>query len=83
MDSSLKYRGGEEIRRHPLADLPPKNGHLYNSREVFNEEAVRLALGGGMSRSRIARDLGININSLASWIKAAKVTHEGEMRNET
>ena len=36
-----------------------------------------------MSRSRIARDLEININSLASWIKAAKVTREGEMRNET
>ena len=45
MDSSLKYRGGEEIRRHPLADLPPKNGHLYNSREVFNEESGTLGIG--------------------------------------
>ena len=48
--------------------------------EEFKKEAVRLALEGGMSRSRVAGDLGININSLASWIKAAKVTRGGEIR---
>ena len=48
--------------------------------EEFKREAVRLALEGGMSRSRVARDLGVNVNSLANWIKAAKVTRGGEVR---
>ena len=48
--------------------------------EEFKKEAVRLALGGGMSRSRVARDLGVNVNSLAGWIKAAKATRGGEVR---
>ena len=48
--------------------------------EEFKKEAVRLALEGGMSRSRVARDLGVNINSLAGWIKKAKATHGVEVR---
>jgi|WetSurMetagenome_2_1015567.scaffolds.fasta_scaffold237285_1 transposase len=48
--------------------------------EEFKKEAVRLALEGGMSRSRVARDLGVNINSLAGWIKKAKATRGGEVR---
>lgn len=40
--------------------------------EEFKKEAVRLTLEGGMSRAQVARDLGMNINSLAGWIKAAK-----------
>jgi transposase len=48
--------------------------------EEFKREAVRLALEGGMSQSQVARDLGVNVNSLANWIKAAKVTRGGEVR---
>lgn len=48
--------------------------------EEFKKEAVRLALEGGMSQSRVARDLGVNINSLTSWIKKAKMTRGGELR---
>ena len=48
--------------------------------EEFKKEAVRLALEGGMSRSRVARDLGVNINSLASWIKTAKATRGWDIR---
>ena len=47
--------------------------------EEFKKEAVRLALEGGMSHSRVARDLGVNINSLAGWIKRAKATRSGEV----
>lgn len=48
--------------------------------EEFKREAVRMALEGEMSQSRVARDLGININTLTNWIKAAKVTRGGEVR---
>jgi len=48
--------------------------------EEFKKEAVRLALEGGMSQSRVARDLGVNINSLTSWIRKAKTTRGGEVR---
>jgi len=47
----------------------------------FKAEAVRLALEGGMSRSRVARDLGVNINSLCAWIK--KALQEGGPAAET
>ena len=33
--------------------------------EEIKSEAVRLALEGGMTRSRVARDLGVTVNSLA------------------
>ena len=39
--------------------------------EEFKAEAVRLALESGLSRSRLARDLGVNINSLSGWVKQA------------
>ncbi|MEI6513311.1 MAG: transposase [bacterium] len=48
--------------------------------EEFKKEAVRLAIEGGMSQSRVARDLGVNINSLISWIRKAKTTRGGEVR---
>jgi len=48
--------------------------------EEFKKEAVRLALEGGMSHSRVARDLGVNINSLTSWIKKAMTTRGGEVK---
>jgi len=48
--------------------------------EEFKREAVRMALEGEMSQTRVARDLGININTLANWIKAAKVNRGGEVR---
>ena len=48
--------------------------------EEFKREAVRMALEGGMSHSGVARDLGVNVNSLGGWMKAAKVTRGGEVR---
>ncbi len=48
--------------------------------EEFKKEAVRLAFESGMSQARVARDLGVNINSLSGWIKKAKVTRGGEVR---
>lgn len=42
--------------------------------EEFKRKAVRMALEGGMSHSRVGCDLRISINTLTSWIKAAKVT---------
>jgi transposase len=49
--------------------------------EEFKAEAVRLALESGMSRSRVARDLGVNLNSLSAWIK--KALQEGGAAAET
>ena len=48
----------------------------------FKAEAVRLALEGGMSHSKVARDLGVNINSLFSWLKRAR-QESGEQVTET
>ena len=48
--------------------------------EEFKKEAVRMALESGLSQSRVASDLGVNINSLVGWIKKAKVTRGGEVR---
>jgi transposase len=48
--------------------------------EEFKREAVRMALESGLSQSRVARDLGVSINSLAEWIKRAKTTRGGEVR---
>ena len=48
--------------------------------EEFKKEAVRMALESDLSQSRVARDLGVNINSLAGWIKKAKATRGGEVR---
>lgn len=39
--------------------------------EEFKEEAVRLALESDLSHSQVARDLGVNINTLNAWIKKA------------
>jgi transposase len=40
--------------------------------ESFKSEAVKLALAGRVSKARIARELGININSLDGWIRKYK-----------
>ena len=40
--------------------------------ESFKAEAVKLALAGRVSKARIARELGININSLDGWIRKYK-----------
>ena len=37
----------------------------------FKAEAVRLALESDLSRSKVAKDLGVNLNSLSKWIKQA------------
>ena len=37
--------------------------------EAFKEEAVRLVLSGEASMTQIARDLGVNANTLAGWKK--------------
>jgi transposase len=36
--------------------------------EDFKREAVRLALSSGLSRTRVATDLGIGKSTLAKWI---------------
>ncbi len=49
--------------------------------EEFKAEAVRLALESELSRSQVARDLGVNLNSLSAWIK--KALQEGGAAAET
>jgi transposase len=48
--------------------------------EEFKKEAVRLALEGDLSQARVARDLGVNISSLAGWINKAKATRGDEIK---
>ena len=35
----------------------------------FKREAVRLASQAGMTKSQVARDLGIHLNVLRNWVK--------------
>ena len=41
----------------------------------FRENAVNLAIGSGQSRAATARELGINVNTLHTWV--AKYGDEG------
>lgn len=53
--------------------------------EEFKEEAVKLALDGSVSRAQVARELGVNVNSLAGWILQYEDEHGGSVgrKNET
>ena len=39
--------------------------------EEFRQEAVKLVTEQHMSRTQVARDLGMNIDTLARWVRAA------------
>jgi len=45
-------------------------GRVYKAE--FRHEAVRLALSSGLSRERIAQDLGIGSSTLKKWIRDAQ-----------
>ena len=46
--------------------------------EEFRREAVRLARSSGLSRDRIAADLGIGKSTLAKWIQLdSKLANQG------
>jgi len=45
----------------------------------FREEAVRLALEGGQSQARVARDLGMSVWTLGEWVRKHK-ERSGEYR---
>ncbi|GBQ80237.1 transposase [Acetobacter malorum DSM 14337] len=45
-------------------------GRVYKAE--FRHEAVRLALGSGLSRERIAQDLGIGSSTLKTWSREAR-----------
>jgi transposase len=36
--------------------------------EEFKQEAVRIALTSGMSRRRVASDLGVGLSTLSKWL---------------
>lgn len=38
----------------------------------FKQEAVRLAMGDGHTVEQVANDLGVNLYTLRSWIRAVK-----------
>lgn len=42
-------------------------GRVYKAE--FKQEAIRLALSSGLSRDRIAQDLGIGASTLKKWIR--------------
>ena len=45
-------------------------GRVYKAE--FRREAVRLGLSSGLSRERIAEDLGIGSSTLKTWIREAR-----------
>ena len=38
----------------------------------FKREAVRLAGQGGVSRAKVAQELGLNVTMLARWVREAQ-----------
>ena len=40
--------------------------------DEFRREAVKLVLEGGVSASRVSRDLGVSATTLSKWVSAAK-----------
>jgi len=41
---------------------------MRNHTEEFRQEAVRIALTSGLSRRRVAADLGIGLSTLGKWV---------------
>jgi|GEM_PF-1460206 transposase len=52
-------------------------GHRHG--EDFKCEAVRLALSSGLSRKRVADDLGVGLSMLGKWIAAYKTKERGDV----
>ena len=42
--------------------------------EEFKQEAVRIALFSGLSRRRIAADLGVGLSTLGKWVSVYRPT---------
>jgi transposase len=42
--------------------------------DEFKQEAVKLVLEQGMSASQVARDLGVGLDTLRRWLRAAHPT---------
>ena len=40
--------------------------------EEFRREAVRMALTSGLTRKRVASDLGVGFSTLSKWVQSAK-----------
>lgn len=45
----------------------------------FQREAVRLALSSGLSRKRVAADLGIGLSTLGKWIAVYRTEQRPDM----
>ena len=41
---------------------------MKNHTEDFKQEAVRIALSSGLSRRRVAADLGVGLSTLGKWV---------------
>ncbi len=53
--------------------------HHYT--QEFKDEAVRLVLFGESSFAQVARNLGVNANSLATWKKEYLKVHAAELQD--
>jgi transposase len=53
------YKETEELKKHT---------------EDFKQEAVRIALTGGLSRRRVAADLGVGLSTLGKWVSQYRPT---------
>jgi transposase len=54
---------------------------FHHSTQDFKDEAVRLVLFGESSMAQVARNLGVNPNSLATWKKEYLQAHEAELKD--
>jgi len=52
-------------------------GHIHTA--DFKREGVRLALSSGLSRKRVASDLGIGLSTLGKWISAYRTDEQPDL----
>ena len=52
-----------------------KKRHKFSSE--FKERAVKLVLEQGMTKTKVAEDLGVNLNQISKWVREYQTKGEG------
>lgn len=69
----------------PRKDLKTSSRKRQSYSEWFKADAVRMCVEGGAGPSQVARDLGVNVNLIRAWVKAAadgRTSEAGRSRDD-
>lgn len=65
-----RFRAGHLRVKHSYKETEEMMKHT----EDFKQEAVRIALTSGLSRRRVAADLGVGLSTLGKWVSQYRPT---------